>query len=234
MLARLFLSWGSILGFSNAPLAREERRSEERVISGIETTCHRAMSSEAPVPIRVRNVSFSGIGLGVGVSFKPGSLVSILVPGDDAAISEVLACVLRCDQTEEGWFLGCTFATPLCQDDLMRFGALPRSLVPAPKPERGGSVGHAKATFTVVGAPPTRKPCSAEVLHLSTSRVILQVATLVVVGELLNLELGSEEGGPTLSILASVGRTTAEPDGTRSLTCSFISELGEDQIQPYL
>src|SRR5262249_6521046 len=124
MLVRALSACGKLLGFGRSSSAGEEdRRRWGRVVCDVEMTCWpTAGGPDERLVVRVRNVSPGGINFQASRELVPGELLSVSLPGEEDA-AEVLACVVRCDAAADGWHLGCTFATPLGDDELSRFRA---------------------------------------------------------------------------------------------------------------
>jgi hypothetical protein len=180
----------------------------------------------------VRNISRGGINLVLSRSFRPGELLSVALPGNGED-TEVLACVMRCDEVAGAWQLGCTFATQLSDDDLRRFGARAARTSPPDQRTWERFPCQAQAAFTVVRSKePAARPVS--VVNISAGGIALQVTSPLSIGELLSVELRRSEGQPVLTTLASVVRTTTERTGGHIVGCNFIHHLPEEQIRQLL
>src|SRR5262245_19442396 len=124
MFTRTLSSWGRLLGLGRGA-ADEERRAWGRFTSDVQTVCHPASDPDgAGLPARVKDVSRGGIRLVVeGGPLEPGDLLSVVLPGAPGGeTSTLLACVVRSEALPGGhWGLGCSFATRLSDEELLRF-----------------------------------------------------------------------------------------------------------------
>lgn len=235
MLKQALASMGRLFGLGQPlPPQENDRRVWGRASCDVETTCQRAGDPTAPwLTARVRNISQGGIGLTVTQAFNPGALLSVTLPGrpDADGATEVLACVVRCDPTNQpGHFdLGCTFAGTLNDDDLSRFGAQRARAGVDDKRQFVRFACHAGAAYQIVRPPAPTPLASATVMDISASGIALEVNEPLHVGDLLSLDL-SRDGEVVLTTLASVTRTAAGPDGKHLVGCNFIRELGEDVV----
>src|SRR5262245_22908919 len=131
---RALTSVGRLLGLGRAPAAdaEEERRLWGRIPCDVEVTCHATTGNTEPHAARARNLSRGGINLTLARSFQPGELISIVLPGSThGETEEVLACVVRCEDLDDGHYeVGCAFVSQLQEDDLHRFGARRERTVP--------------------------------------------------------------------------------------------------------
>src|SRR5262245_46771375 len=124
MFSRTLSSWGRLLGLGRASAMEEDRRTWGRLDCDVETSCSAARPGMSErLTVQVKNVSPGGILLLASTAFRPGQLLSLAIPhAEHEAASEVLACVVRCDQRRDGRLeLGCTFATPLSEAELLGF-----------------------------------------------------------------------------------------------------------------
>jgi hypothetical protein len=225
MFSRAFSSVGRLLGLGQPRDPDEERRVWGRLECDIETSIEPASggAESFPLPARVRNISRGGINLTVGCPFEPGSLVSVRLPVEGG--TEVLACVVRCEQDGRVWGLGCTFSAQLSDEDLRSLGARREKSVP---PDLRSWVRYpcrARATYRVVR---NQTEGTAEVLNISASGIALRPDGMLHVGDMVSLELGHDS--TLLTTLASVVRTATAPDGSHVVGCNFIGELPEEQV----
>jgi hypothetical protein len=229
MLARALSSWSKLLRLGQgASTVEEERRLWGRIPCEVETTCQAAGGEGGDrLSARVQNISRGGVNLLLGRAFEPGALLSVALPG--TASTEVLACVVRCEARDGGWQLGCTFASPLADEDLER---IERGAGRTPAREQRGRTRypcHAQALYQVVRTPELSERRPVVVLNVSASGIALQGDEPLRVGELLSLEL-SRDGTAVLTTLASVVRTDVTEEGARVAGCNFIHELAEEQV----
>ena len=228
MLARALSSCGRLLGlWQPARPAEEERRAFGRLACEVETTCQPVgREPDGAFVARVKNVSRGGLCLTAARPARPGGLLSVSLPARAGeGPPEVLACVVRCDETSaDRWELGYTFATPLSGDDLERFAPADARIEKRGQPRFDCA---AQVTYQVVNSP--RPAAAATVLNISGGGVALRVREPLAVGDLLSVEL-RREGVAPLTALASVVRTAVEADGERVVGCNFIHELPEEQI----
>ena len=234
MLARVLTSWGKMLGLSSPSTSADEddRRAFGRIACDVETTCQPTSRDRGDRwPARVRNISRGGACLRLPRAFQLGELLSVSLPhAEEESASEVLACVVRCDEIDaDTWEVGCTFASSLGDADLRRFDD---------RRELGASEDlrqwerypcKAEAVYQVVRSPDLSGTTSASVVNISGGGIALRVVDPVRVGELLSVEL-RREGAAILTALASVVRTTVERNGHRVVGCNFIHELPEAQL----
>jgi hypothetical protein len=232
MLSRALASWYRLVGGpQGAGAPEEDRRVWVRFPSGLETTLQPARVPDGPrLAARVGDVSRGGIHLVLDRPFEAGEMLSVELPAAEGQpLSTVLACVVRAVGAEGGaWSVGCSFSAELSADDLEAFRP---HRVKAPVTDQREWVRfpcRARATFQVVRAPAA--PAPAEVLNVSASGIGLRAEADVPVGELLSLELRSDDG-PALTTLACVVRVTAQPGGARVLGCNFIGDLADDDLR---
>jgi hypothetical protein len=231
---RALSSVGRLLGLGRAPAAEpeEERRLWGRIPCDVEVTCRATAGHTEPHAARARNISRGGINLTVGRAFQPGELISVVLPGSDhGETEEVLACVVRCEELEDGLFeLGCTFAAQLQEDDLQRFGARRERTVPPDQRVWVRFPCHARAAFQLVRGVEGATSWEASVLNISASGIAMQVPVALNIGDLLSVELRRDDQ-PVLVTLASVVRVSADPAHERLVGCNFIRALSEDTIK---
>src|SRR5262249_35527620 len=154
-----------------------------------------------------------------------GALVSISIPAtEQGGQSDVLACVVRCDQRGASWEIGCTFSAPLTDRELSCFGPGPAPSVPIEQRARERFTCQARANCRIVRGEETQQNWPASVLNVSAAGIALLSQTELHVGDLLSIELGREEK-PVVTTLASVVRCTLETSGERVVGCNFIQEL---------
>ena len=180
----------------------------------------------------MRNISRGGINLVAGQPFEPGALLSIALPGTagEESSEQGLVCVVRCSPSADRWQVGCTFATPLSDSDLMRFRSVEAAPLPSDHRAWVRFPCQAQAAFTVVGsADSAANPAS--VINISVNGIALESKVPLSVGTLLSIELRRGESQPVCTTLASVVRTTLERNGDRIAGCNFIRELAEEQVQ---
>jgi hypothetical protein len=230
MLLRALSAWSKLLGFGRTDPADEERRLWGRISCDVETVCRPAALPER-LPARVRNVSRNGISLTLGRAFQPGELLSVSLPGsEEQDVSEVLACVVRCDLTSGVWHLGCTFSTHLGDDEVLRFSAPPALPLPAEQRAWARFPCQARAVVTPLRQGQAQASCPATVLNFSASGIALLAPLAWSVGDLLSIELRRGDGPALLTTLASVVRTT-ERNGDHLAGCNFIHELPDEQVR---
>lgn len=233
MLGRTISSWSKLLGLGQTAEVEEDRRAFGRVPCDIETVCLPAGRNLSDlVQVRVKNVSRGGICLVAPRAFRAGELLSVSLPDPQEPVSELLACVVRCDSAGDGrWELGCTFAQSLTDDDLRRFGA--RHSGQTEQRNWVRFTCHARAAYQIVRTPEPTTWTPAEVLNISCGGIALQVQEALTVGDLLSVEL-SRTGVAGLTALASIVRTTVLGEGKRLIGCNFIHELPESQMAKLL
>src|SRR5438105_10792782 len=95
----------------------------ERVTCDVELICQpiAARAGRAPGwPARVRDISSGGVGLVVSRRFEPGAGLAIEVPGTASSPSlTLLARVVRATAVSgDQWVLGCSFPSPLSDEEL--------------------------------------------------------------------------------------------------------------------
>src|SRR5262245_38675930 len=237
MLARVLTSWGKMLGLGKHPAPREnERRTFGRIPCDVETTCRPTDRQRTERwPARARNVSRGGVCLRLPRSFQLGELLSVTLPSAaNEGTAEVLACVVRCDEIEgDAWEVGCTFATPLSENDLRRFDAGRTPDAPTEQRQWARFPCKAEAVYQLVRSREPGGMTPASVVNISGGGIALQVSDPLHVGELLSVEL-RREGTAILTALASVVRATVDRSGERIVGCNFIHELPEAQLERLL
>jgi len=227
-----------LMGLRGGSAAEDERRTWARFPCSIVTTCQLANDPGAErVPAEVQNISRGGASLVVGQAFEPGILLSLELPNAvEGAASRVtvLACVVRTDARDDGkWFLGCTFAAELSDEDLQGFGA--RRARPARADQRGWErfPCQARASYQPIRTPDA-PPSEAQVVNISASGIALQLSDPLKVGELLSIELRGGNDHIVLTTLASIVRVAVQEEGLRVLGCNFIHELGFAELEALL
>src|SRR5262245_3518468 len=228
---RALSSVGRLLGLGQGPSPdAEERRLWGRSPCDVEVTCRGTSGNREPQAARVRNISCGGIKLTLARAFHPGELISVVLPASArGGTEEVLACVVRCEELEDGRYeLGCTFAAQLQEDDLQRFGARRERALPPDQRVWARFPCHARVVFQLVRGAESAATWQADVLNISASGVAMQVPVALNIGDLLSVELRRDDQ-PVLVTLASVVRVSAEPNGERLVGCNFIRELPEER-----
>jgi PilZ domain len=212
----------------------DERRVWVRHPSGAETIVQPIQNgSVARLSARVRNVSRGGTNLIVNKCFNPGDMLSIELPGSDAArTSAVLACIVHVNPAgPEQWALGCTFSEELNDEDLASFGA--RRERPSEPENRAWKRFDCsvKAEYQLV-SDVEKQTWPADVVNISAGGIGLQVARGVEMGALLSLKLQGSKGH-TRNVLACVVHVIAS-GGDWLLGCNFIHELSEADFKALL
>jgi hypothetical protein len=181
----------------------------------------------------VRNISAGGIGMEMTCSFTPGALVSIALPAsaEEGHPTEVLACVVRCDEMTEGRFaVGCTFAAVLPEEDLALFGAKQVKTGDGDKRqwERYPCKAHAFLMPVHAERPAPVKP--AVMRDISAGGIAVEADADVQVGDLVQIDVVRDD--ETLySTLASVVRVErGHASGRAFIGANFIGELPEDKL----
>jgi hypothetical protein len=102
-------------------LSQSERRRANRYLPRPQTACRVAVATEEGIwPARIENLSRSNIGLRLKRGFEPGTLVGIEVLNHSMART-ILAVVIRAEGARDQWTLGCEFASPLTNADMLAF-----------------------------------------------------------------------------------------------------------------
>ncbi|MFO0877276.1 MAG: PilZ domain-containing protein [Gemmataceae bacterium] len=225
-------SWGKFLGLTgSSSSADEERRLFGRLSCDIETTCRLAGAGEAePHTVRVRNVSRGGIGLLARLPFRIGELLSVHLPDlASGAVSDLLACVVRCDPAGDGvWFIGGTFASSLSEEEMRRFDGTATEPIPGEQRSWARYPCEAESNYQIVRLGDQQAWTPAKVLNISGGGLALLVSEILNVGELLSVEIRCHSH--SLVTLASIVRTTVEPSGERIVGCNFMHELLPEQV----
>jgi hypothetical protein len=102
-----------------------DRRVWVRYSSKPETPLSEVAEEDYVVPQKARllDLSVAGVGLLVTGKLEPGTLIDVvLVRTTDESLHTFSARVVHCRPQEGGgWLLGCTFATPLGEEELQKF-----------------------------------------------------------------------------------------------------------------
>ena len=104
--------------------ANQERRAWVRYPSTPYTPFSVVAEPDYVVPQKawVQDLSAAGVGLVVTGQVAPGTVVDvILARTTDGSTRVFQARVVRCNQNEAGWLIGCTFTHPLHEDELREF-----------------------------------------------------------------------------------------------------------------
>jgi hypothetical protein len=176
---------------------------------------------------RLLGVSAAGARLAVGRDFPEGELICVELPaeGPPPALA-VLACVERSRRGADGaWVVECRFSRGLGDGDLRAFAAGEAAPRVAAGRQAGGPLSDLPKVFYHLTPPADPTPWPAEVLDLGPAGMELRVGQDVRPGALLSVQLDDAHGQPLLTILASVVRVAADPDGGGVLGCDFIREL---------
>jgi hypothetical protein len=233
MFARTFSTLGRLFRWGSA--TPEERRSWARHACDVVTTCQPAGdATQAPLPVRVRNISQGGLSAEVARPFRPGELLTVRLPAAQSEIITVLACVVRSRDLGNGrWGLGCTFSAELTANDLRLFDSQPSADGVSEQRAAERFAGAGRASFQLVNnADAQHTP--ATLINVSMNGAALCVSAPLSAGELVSLELRSPDGALIVQPLACVVRVTQQPDGEWLLGCNFMSELSEEQLQQLL
>lgn len=234
MFGRAAASLGRLVGRSHPP-DPADRRLTVRHVCDVETTLHPAGAPDpTPLSAKVRDISRGGLRLSVGQSFRPGEFLSVELPGGDGQPpTTVLAYVVHARQNDAEWVLGCVFASELSDADLVAFGA--RRVAAGPEDNRRWvrSPCDVQAEYEAVRGPLAR-PQPARVLDISPSGCGLGVAGPVEVSTLLSVRLTSAEGLAPVAMLASVVRVSPQPAGDWLLGCTFLRDLGDEELRGLL
>jgi hypothetical protein len=235
MFSRALEAWGRWLGLGQ-PKTREEedRRAWGRANCDIQTNARPAGGlPDDWRAARVRNISAGGIGMEMACSFTPGVLMSVALPAnpEKGMPTEVLACVVRCDEMSEGRYaVGCTFAAVLPEADLALFGAKQVKAGEGDKRqwERFPCKAHAFLMPVHAERPAPVKP--AVMRDISASGIAVESDADVQVGDLVQIDVVRDD--ETLySTLASVVRVERGHAPARAyIGANFIGELPEEKL----
>jgi hypothetical protein len=145
--------------------------------------------------------------------------------------SAVLACVTQVEVREENdWAVTCMFIRELNDEELQPFGA--RRLRPDSADIRRWVrfPCETRAFYQVIGADPPNQGL-AQVMNISAGGLGLHLAQPLETGKLLALELQGPHGQTPLPVLACVVYATCHADGEWAVGCTFIEELGENDLR---
>jgi len=235
MLGHTLSCWKRLLGWAGADESQgqtEDRRGWGRLRCDTQAMCHLVGSPlETCFPTRVRNISRGGIGLQISQALEPGQLLRITVPHlQSDSETEVLACVVRCDRSGQGLYeVGCTFSSPLEENDLKAFLAS-NTIVLSDRRSAPRLVCQVQVRFQVFHDQLASNWISAQIVDISASGIALQVSQEHHVGELLNIEL-HKDNQVLLTVLASVVRSAHQPGDGWIIGCNFIQELSEKVLE---
>jgi len=190
--------------------------------------------AQTPLPARVADVSQGGIKLVVSRPFEPGSMLTVILPGEGQSSLTVLACVVHClPLSETEWGLGCSFSAELEEAQLQVFGA--RKAKAASSDDRNWTrfPCNVKAVCRLA-TDPEGPPWPAKVLNISATGMALELAQEVPPGNLLSADLEGSQNLGTLTILACIVHVTVQQNGQRITGCNFIRELSESDLAKLL
>ncbi len=231
MIGRTLSSWGRLLGLGKTqPSAEEERRLWGRLPCDVHTTCKPTRNRGADdILARVTNISMGGACIQLPMAVPLGDLFSLHLPGPKGESSDLLACAVRCDQIDQTtWVIGCTFASPLNAQDLLRFDAVASEFAPSERRNWERFPCQARAFYQIVRAPEALDRFPAIIVNISGGGLALQPDQLLEVGDLLSVDLfhGEEH---ILTALSSVVRSYRD-ESRLVVGCNFIRELGEENL----
>jgi hypothetical protein len=235
MFSNTLSSWRWLLRWRSGRAPAEERRAAVRIPFALETTSQRSADPLSDrLPTQVRDLSRWGVSLLVRNPAEVGDLLSVDLPVNEGpTLSTLLACVVRVNALSGGkWELGCTFSTPLTEEDLRHCSErhTPPDLSAVPDERRALRYPcRTRAFCQLLGDAEGGWP--ARVLNISVLGIGLAAPVPVGVGRMLSLELKDAEQQVVLTTLACVVRVTPETSGETLLGCNFISELSEKQLR---
>ncbi len=234
MFERTFSFWRRLVGKPSAPSqeAPAERRLWVRYPANVQTAVQVADRSipQQRFQAQVRDISLGGANLVVDSPFESGQMLSVELPCYEGAETHtVLACVVRSENENGHWALGCVFSRELTDEDLQGFGARRERHPHSDQRTWMRFRTDRRAIFQKVGGVENQN-FTAQVINLSASGVGLCVAIPVDNGTLLSVRLEGSDG-EARTILACVVHVAHQEGGDYALGCNFIRELSEEDLK---
>jgi len=93
-----------------------DRRSHPRYLCWVEALC--ATQENTPQPARLLDLSVSGARVALLRPLPPGSDLRLMLPRGEDRPSILAGTTSRVARTSTGWEAGCTFNTPLTEEQL--------------------------------------------------------------------------------------------------------------------
>jgi hypothetical protein len=208
----------------------DERRAHRRYRVDIETTC-RALTDDADMPARLRNVSVSGVNLVVPRALPEGTMLRIKMPTTAGGPeTTVLACVTNIHRFAEGlWSLGCIFSLELSECEMRLLGG---EKVPSKSGDQRAWVRlPASGTISYQPVPGNQAaPMTAELINLAPAGVGMVVSDRLEAGSIITLTIQRRDGGPERHLLAYAVYVTDHSEGKWAVGCNFLHELTEKEL----
>lgn len=180
---------------------------------------------------QVRDVSLGGIILVASRRFESGALLKVEVPSFTGKPPLwLLTRVIQVNvQSESCCLLSCCFAKELSDEDLKLFG-VERLRASGPADHRAWVrfPCQAKTSLRAVVSAASEQE-TAQVINISAGGLAVQASRPYESGTLLSLELGGG-GQPARTVQARVVHAVPQPNGQWLLGCTFVSELGEQDL----
>jgi hypothetical protein len=208
----------------------DERRAHRRHKVDIETTC-RALTDDADMPARIRNVSRSGINLIVPRELPEGTMLRVKLPtAPGGSLTTFLACVTNVHRFADGlWSLGCVFSLELSETEMRLLGG-------EKAPTKSGDQ-RAWVRSPVVGTVSYRlvpgdqtSVFTAELVNLAPAGVGMIVSERLDAGSLITLTIERRDGGANRQLLAYAVYVADRPDGKWAVGSNFLHELSEKEL----
>jgi hypothetical protein len=219
----------------NPVVEKQDRRSAPRFPVLSTAIIELASGTAQRLTAQIVDASIRGMQLKVKQRFERGNMLRIDLPCQELGpVTTVLACVMRADADDEGfWRIGCTFCTELDDDDLQAMDI---------KRERPANT-YDKRTWTRF--PTTAQVLyrsmnseyepimAAEVMNASPSGVGLAVDEALEPGTLLDLTVQKPSGQKLFGILACVVYRHMEDASRFIVGCNFIRDLSEKELKMF-
>lgn len=221
-----------LTGAESATSTVDDRRLYDRVPADHETIVQLNVDDAEPFVGRIEDVSPAGMKLVVERFIEPGTMIRVDIPTSSGeARTRVLACIVHVQAAaQEGYELGCSFATELSAEDLASFGVEDGRAVEF-RPERPRNVERARALYRRVGCAEYEP---AGIHNISVNGVALRLHEDLPPGALLDLELHGASGTAALTIVGCVVYVTALGHGRWLTGCNFVRELDDDDLRDLL
>jgi len=214
-----------------AVLARDERRVWDRLSSARETIIRSNVEGAAPLRARVQNASRGGARMLVGQPLDEGDMILVELPTlNGEPITSILACVVHVRPESSAWSVGCCFATELNDADLHSLGA--KRAKADHDDQRAWERVPIQGVAVFTPARQARaEPQTAPIHNLSPTGVALRLSRRLEPGTLLSLELRTEIGQTSVTILGCVVYLSEVGTDRWLAGCNFIRELDDSELQ---
>jgi hypothetical protein len=225
-----------------APVATPPRancRVSERHPCGLKTSCQPVAAradNDFMWPAIVRDVSVSGIGLVLPRRFERGAGLAIEIPRADGNRPEsLLARVVHATSLPRGlWLLGCSFPSPLSEDELqglLRLAQSQKQPAPASEPAAEPPAAGAHRAFLVPDVTFETVTAQGVTMRLRVKALRLTGAWPLAAGTTLKLRPGSADAGTAATEL--IVNSCREVDGHWTVRYAFAAAPSAEVLRSF-